>query len=101
MIPPRRFSTLLDQSRSHQISRCLYHNAPPSSRNFSLYSDHRCDKDMFPRDTVAILQVHSDEVWTMEWSHSGKLLASASKDQTVIIWAIGVSVHHAQEELCV
>ncbi|KAH8980940.1 WD40-repeat-containing domain protein [Lactarius hatsudake] len=43
---------------------------------------------MFLR-TTAILQVHSDEVWGVEWSHNGKFLASASKDRSVIIWSVG------------
>lgn len=89
MIPPRRFSTLLDQARLYQRSECIYHNAPVTSRNFSLYSDHQCDRDMFPRHTTAILEVHKDEVWSLEWSHDGRWLASAGKDRTVIIWSVG------------
>lgn len=90
MIPPRRFVTLLDQARLRQISQCVYHNAPLTSRHFSLYADHTCDTDLFPRVTTAILQVHGDEVWSLEWSHNGKFLASASKDKSVIIWSVGV-----------
>ncbi|KAH9050611.1 WD40 repeat-like protein [Lactarius hengduanensis] len=89
MIPPRRFVTLLDQARLRQISQCVYHNAPLTSRHFSLYADHACDTDLFPRITTAILQVHGDEVWSLEWSHNGKFLASASKDKSVIIWSVG------------
>ncbi|KAH9981139.1 WD40 repeat-like protein [Lactifluus volemus] len=89
MIPPRRFVTLLDQARLHQISQCIYHNAPLTSQHFSLYADHTCDTDLFPRITTTILQVHNDEVWSLEWSHSGKFLASASKDKSVIIWSVG------------
>ena len=92
MIPPRRFVTLLDQARLHQISQCVYHNAPLTSRHFSLYADHTCDTDLFPRITTAILQVHGDEVWSLEWSHNGKYLASASKDKSVIVWSVGVCV---------
>ena len=46
---------------------------------------------MFPRHTTAILEVHKDEVWSLEWSHDGRWLASAGKDRTVIIWSVGVS----------
>jgi WD40 repeat protein len=46
------------------------------------------DADKFPRITTAILQVHSDEVWNLEWSHNGKFLASASKDRSVVIWSV-------------
>jgi WD40 repeat protein len=92
MIPPRRFVTLLDQARLHQISQCIYHNAPLTPQHFSLYADHTCDTDLFPHITTTILKVHTDEVWSLEWSHSGKFLASASKDKSVIIWSVGVSI---------
>jgi WD40 repeat protein len=91
MIPQRRFSTLLNQARSYQRQRCLYHNAPLST--FSLYSDHRCSMADFPTITTTILEVHSDEVWNIEWSHDGAYLASASKDKTAIIWRRGVSIY--------
>jgi len=91
MIPQRRFSTLLAQSRLYQRHRCLYHNSPADPISFSLFNDHMCDKEAFPRITTTILEVHSDEVWNVAWSHDGTHLASASKDKTAIIWRIGVS----------
>jgi WD40 repeat protein len=91
MIPQRRFLTLLQQARSYQRHHCLYHNSPVDSSSFSLYTDHQCDKSAFPRITTAILAVHTDEVWNLEWSHDGVHLASASKDKSAIIWRIGVS----------
>jgi WD40 repeat protein len=90
MIPQRRFTGLLEQSRLYQIQQCVYHNSPTSPASMSLYKDHQCDKGAFPRVTTAILEVHSDEVWGMDWSHDGVYLASASRDKTVIIWRIGV-----------
>lgn len=90
MIPQRRFATLLDQARAQQQSRCLYHNAPTNARTFSLYTDHLCDENAFPRITTAILEGHTDEVWNLEWSHNGNYLATASKDKSVIIWRVGV-----------
>ena len=92
MIPQRRFSTLLQQAFSYQRQQCIYHNTPSDSLAFSLYVDHQCDKSAFPRITTTILQVHSDEVWNMEWSHDGAYLASAGKDKSAIIWRIGVSI---------
>jgi WD40 repeat protein len=91
MIPQRRFSTLLTQSREYQRHRCLYHNSLVDPSSSSLFSDHTCDKESFPRITTTILEVHSDEVWNVAWSHDGTHLASASKDKTAIIWRIGVS----------
>lgn len=90
MIPQRRFAALLQQAQDLQRQRCKYHNPPPDAR-FSLYSDHRCSKDDFPRVTTTILEVHSDEVWNLEWSHDGNYLASAGKDKSAIIWRRGVS----------
>ncbi|THH20764.1 hypothetical protein EUX98_g8521 [Antrodiella citrinella] len=89
MIPQRRFATLLDQARIYQQHRCLYHNAPTNARTFSLYTDHYCDENAFPRVTTAILEGHTDEVWNLEWSHSGNFLATASKDKSAIIWRVG------------
>lgn len=98
MIPQRRFATLLEQARAYQQSQCLYHNVPLKNRSYSLYADHECDRNAFPRVTTTILQVHSDEVWNLEWSHSGRYLATASKDKTAIIWRVEVRVVrcHAQ-----
>ena len=91
MIPQRRFSALLHQARAYQRQQCIYHNSPLYT--FSLYSDHRCNKSDFPRITTTILEVHSDEVWNIEWSHNGNFLASASKDKSAIIWKRGVSLY--------
>ncbi|KAL1944438.1 hypothetical protein VTO73DRAFT_2868 [Trametes versicolor] len=88
MIPQRRFATLLEQARSYQQSRCLYHNVPLRNQSYSLYADHLCDRNAFPRVTTAVLSVHDDEVWNLEWSHSGRYLATASKDRTAIIWRV-------------
>lgn len=41
-----------------------------------------------PRHTEFILEGHSDEVWYVRFSNDGTMLASASKDETVIIWSI-------------
>ena len=91
MIPQRRFLTLLEQSRLWQQQRCPYHNAPSDSLSFSLYRDHHCDSSCFPNTTTTILEVHTDEVWSIEWSHNGEYLASAGKDKSAIIWRVGVS----------
>ncbi|KAH9483891.1 WD repeat-containing protein 26-like protein [Psilocybe cubensis] len=89
MIPQRRFASLLNQARSYQLQRCIYHNSTLNSSNFSLFSDHRCNKSEFPSMTTTILEIHTDEVWNIEWSHDGAYLASASKDKTAIIWRRG------------
>ncbi|KAI9722990.1 MAG: hypothetical protein M1812_001439 [Candelaria pacifica] len=83
MIPEHRLAILLQQVKQNQISNCLYHNTAMSP---SLYSDHSCDRSQFPLRTVLELNQHSDEVWYLEFSHDGSRLATASADNTVIIY---------------
>ncbi len=83
MIPEHRLAVLLDQVKQNQIANCLYHNTATSP---SLYSNHRCDRNQFPRSTLLELSQHSDEVWYLDFSHNGTRLATTSKDRTVIIY---------------
>lgn len=54
----------------------------------SLYHDHVCKSGSFPSVTTHVLADHHDEVWRIEWSPNGNMLASASKDKTVVIWQL-------------
>jgi WD40 repeat protein len=99
MVPPRRFATLLHQANAYQRQQCVYHNIPMSSPSFSLFADHQCDKTGFPRVTTTILEVHTDEVWIVDWSRDGNFLASAGKDRSAIIWGIGVCILPSSEGL--
>lgn len=103
MIPQRRISTLLNQALAYQRNNCVYHNvAVPSPshahsstlrrKEFSLYIDHVCEMDVFPRVTTMILDGHKDEVWNLQWSHSGVYLASSGKDKRALVWKIGVRI---------
>ncbi len=85
MVPPRRLNELLGQARQYQAQQCRYH---VSNLDSSLYHDHYCSRHQFPTTTTHILEGHTDEVWQIQWSHSGTTLASASKDKTVILWRI-------------
>jgi WD40 repeat protein len=90
-MPP---STMIPQHR------CRHHSSPVDPSSPSLFSDYTCDKESFPGKTTTILEVHSDEVWNVAWSHDGTRLASASKDKTAIIWRIGVSWTDSQHLPC-
>ena len=86
MLPSHRLETLLQQAQDHQRIRCLYHTADAGSA--SLFVDHECSRDAFPTSCSHVLAQHQDEVWALAFSHAGAYLATASKDRTVILWAI-------------
>lgn len=88
MIPQRRLETLLEQAKEYQRIQCRYHAADPP---ISLFSDHLCDRGVFPTVTTHILGGHEDEVWRVEFSNKGDMLASASQDGRVLIWQVAVS----------
>ncbi|KAF2021181.1 glycoside hydrolase family 1 protein [Aaosphaeria arxii CBS 175.79] len=83
MIPPHRLACLLDDVKQSWIAGCLYHNTATSP---SLYVDHMCDRNDFPMKAVQELRHHKDEVWYLKYSHDGTKLASASKDNTLVIY---------------
>jgi len=83
MIPEHRMAELLTQVKEAAIRNCPYHN----TRSWpSLYTDHVCDQDDFPLDTVCELDRHTDEVWFIAFSNDGTRLATASKDSVVVIY---------------
>mmetsp|Transcript_7295 Transcript_7295/g.11568 ORF Transcript_7295/g.11568 Transcript_7295/m.11568 type:complete len:562 (-) Transcript_7295:159-1844(-) len=86
LLPEDRLETLLSQAVQFQKNKCLYHNT--RDQVFSLFEDHICSRDQIPRETQFVLDQHQDEVWYIQFSHNGAYLASASKDNTVIIWDV-------------
>ena len=88
MIPERRLETLLQQALAAQRERCLYHNVENSDDDRSLLEDHKCGSSRIPTITTSIFEEHTDEVWYVKFSNDGTMLASASKDTTVIIWDV-------------
>ncbi|KAI9696648.1 MAG: hypothetical protein M1820_008097 [Bogoriella megaspora] len=83
MIPENRLSVLLDHFKDSQIANCKYHNTeePPS-----LYLDHTCSADDFPLHVALTLRAQQDEVWSLAFSNQGTMLATSSKDSTVLIY---------------
>ncbi|XP_065883697.1 WD repeat-containing protein 26-like isoform X2 [Dysidea avara] len=88
MLPPKRLTRLLQQATELQIERCNFHCVSSSVDTYPLLTDHICTRDDFPASSVHTLADHSDEVWYLQFSHNGKLLASGCKDGEVIVWDI-------------
>eukprot|EP00850_Spirogloea_muscicola_P013079 SM000087S23361 [mRNA] locus=s87:252103:261379:- [translate_table: standard] len=86
LIPERRLERLVEQALQAQREHCELHNTFEEA--FSLFADHKCGRDEIPSRASLVLDAHTDEVWYLQFSHDGKRLASASKDQSVIIWEI-------------
>ena len=83
MIPEHRLVQLLNQIKQNQITKCLYHNP---STPLSLFTDHMCDRNEFPLQTIRRLEESDGEVWVVEFSHDGKLLATSGSGSTVLIF---------------
>lgn len=83
MIPEHRLAVLLDQWQHSQIAKCLYHNP---SRSPSLFTDHVCDRSQFPLQTIVELGQSKGEVWCVEFSHDGRMLAAAGGDPVVVVY---------------
>nr|CAB3267691.1 WD repeat-containing protein 26 [Phallusia mammillata] len=95
MMPPNRLQSLLSQALEYQQSKCLFHNSvePLNITTHSLLIDHTCIRQNFPSVTQQILNEHFDEVWYCKFSHNGKMLATGSKDSSVIVWDVDPISH--------
>lgn len=86
MLPDHRLATILHQVKTTQIEACLYHSTRSSP---SLYQDHVCDQNKFPRHAVLELLNHQDEVWQVKFSHNGTMLASCGADGLCYVYEVG------------
>ncbi|QIX01481.1 hypothetical protein AMS68_006998 [Peltaster fructicola] len=82
MIPEHRLATLLNTVQTDQINRCTYHNTLTRP---SLYHDHECSVEDVPMSFFHELRTHTDEVWTLEFSHNGTMLAAAGREGLVTV----------------
>ena len=74
------------QSLEHQMKSCTRYNRRQQWNN--LLEDCTAGDELVPRRTHLLLEHHTDEVWHIQFSGCGKMLASGSKDKTVIIWSL-------------
>lgn len=84
LLPESRLQTLLQQSIENQKRQELYPYT--KQKRISLLEDLSHCFDKVPQRPSYYLKGHSDEVWFVQFSHSGKYLASASKDTSIIVW---------------
>ncbi|XP_052269442.1 WD repeat-containing protein 26-like [Dreissena polymorpha] len=90
MLPPRRLLTLLNQAVELQKEKCPYHNTKFSNglEDVSLFLDHVCSREQFPCQTMQVLNEHCDDVWFLRFSPDGSMLATGSKEGSLIIWDV-------------
>lgn len=90
MLPPRRLITLLNQAVELQKDKCPFHNTKFDNNleAVSLLMDHVCSKDQFPSTTIQIINDHCEDVLFTRFSPDGTMLATGSKDCTLIIWDV-------------
>eukprot|EP00993_Chasmostoma_nieuportense_P005547 NODE_616_length_2011_cov_48.557325_g572_i0.p1 GENE.NODE_616_length_2011_cov_48.557325_g572_i0~~NODE_616_length_2011_cov_48.557325_g572_i0.p1 ORF type:complete len:589 (-),score=177.28 NODE_616_length_2011_cov_48.557325_g572_i0:125-1891(-) len=84
ILQEQRLYTLLQQSQAYQRQHCLFHNT--TQDHCSLLQDHLCPKSSIPQHTRCVLRFHTDEVWFVVFSHSGRYLATAGKDQVCFVF---------------
>jgi hypothetical protein len=65
---------------------------PFSTHTFgrALLEDFAISRANVPTRTQQVFEVHTDEVWFVEFSHRGDRLASAARDGLVVLWDIPV-----------
>ena len=85
MLPPGRLSSLLDQVVIAQQEKCFYHHSE-GVYHATLLDDHYCKRSKVPTYRIIAQPPHDDEVWTIEFSNSGKYLASGAKDGTLSVY---------------
>ena len=57
----------------------------------NLPPDYHAGMEQLPTQLAQTLPDHGDEVWALQFSHGGALMASASKDGSAILWCVCVA----------
>lgn len=82
-----RLEELIEQALASQIEKCRLHNS--THPKLSLLKDYSAGIEQLPLHCSQILQGHTSEVWHLQFSHDGKMLATCGRDCKVILWRVG------------
>ncbi|GJQ08520.1 hypothetical protein GpartN1_g311.t1 [Galdieria partita] len=95
--PQRRLQVLVKQALESQKKQSLYPYCIPTQPN--LLEDLKYCPERVPHLAYATLRGHKDEVWFVSFSHSGRYLASLSKDRIVLIWRLDCLDKYSDEQI--
>ncbi|KAF4755910.1 hypothetical protein FOZ63_024276 [Perkinsus olseni] len=88
-VPQGRLMTLLGYAQQYQVDHCIHHElAYDEKGGDSLLRDHHCPSPKVTLAPAEIIRKHSDEVWYVALSNSGRVLATCGKDKTIILWTV-------------
>ncbi|KAK6035086.1 WD domain, G-beta repeat protein [Cooperia oncophora] len=92
ILPPARLEQLLNQARVTQVSRCRVHMSRGESEGLEaadVFVDHSCQKHLSPfYVNTQTINDHKFEVWCVEFSPDGSLLASCSRSTRIFIHSV-------------
>ncbi len=86
LLPENRLEELIEQALTTQIEKCRLHNT--LHPDISLLRNYSCGLEQLPVHCSQILEAHTSEVWHLQFSHNGKMLATCGRDNKVILWDI-------------
>ncbi|KAL4528826.1 hypothetical protein Ndes2437A_g03363 [Nannochloris sp. 'desiccata'] len=86
LLPENRLEELVEQALFAQIKECRLHNT--LTPRVSLLRNYSCGLEQLPLHCAEILEGHTSEVWHLQFSHNGKMLATCGRDNKVILWDI-------------
>lgn len=90
VVPEGRLEELVEQAVGAQMDGCLYHNALGRARPESLMRNYAAGPEQLPSRQADMKDGHGDEVWSVEWSHDGGRLATASKNGGAAVWELAL-----------
>jgi len=86
VVPEGRLELLVEQALGMQLAGSVFYHGGPVS--FSLFKDLSMGPEQLPSRTMQVLEVHRNEVWHLQFSHNGRMIASGGKDCWVVIWEL-------------